>query len=169
MLKSKNLLCSAAAVLLFTVASCGSNKEALLVSDIDNAVAAVSKVLGKTPEFYEINATPTLVNLFASDGHGNAINFVFEKGKLAQETSVAPADGESFSAQGMVFSSNVFHRVHKELPDSILRAFSIIGDNPNGGVQYRVVLQSDRGGQLAVFVDPTGKILGTDVMSGLGT
>jgi hypothetical protein len=31
------------------------------------------------------------------------------------------------------------------------------------------VLQSDRGGQFAVFVEPTGKILGTDVMSGLGT
>ena len=50
----------------------------------------------------------------------------------------------------------------------ILRAFSVIGDNPVGGVQYRVVLQSEQGGQLAVFVDPTGKILGTDVMSGLG-
>ena len=168
MLKSKNLL------LVITLASvvmsgCGSSKEALSVSDIDNAVAAVGKVLGKAPEFYEINATPTLVNLFAADGKGNAINFVFEEGKLAQETSVAPAEGESFSASGMAFNSKVFTRVQKELPDSILRAFSIIGDNPAGGVQYRVVLQSDMGGQLAVFVDPTGKILGTDVMSGLGT
>ena len=167
MRKSKSLLCvfSLAAVLL---SGCGSSKEALLVSDIDEAVAAVGKVLGKTPEFYEINATPTLVNLFAADGKGNAINFVYEKGKLAQETSVAPAEGESFSAGGMTFSAKVFTRVHKELPESILRAFSVIGDNPNGGVQYRVVLQSEQGGQLAVFVDPSGKILGTDVMSGLG-
>ncbi|NDG66824.1 MAG: hypothetical protein EBY23_07935 [Actinobacteria bacterium] len=157
MWKSKSLLCvvSLAAVLL---SGCGSSKEALLVSDIDDAVAAVGKVLGKTPEFYEINATPSLVNLFAADGKGNAINFVYEKGKLAQETSVAPAEGESFSAGGMTFSAKVFTRVHKELPESI----------PVGGVQYRVVLQSEQGGQLAVFVDPTGKILGTDVMSGLG-
>ena len=69
----------------------------------------------------------------------------------------------------MSFNGKVIARVEKELPDSILRAFSIINDHPNGGVQYRVVLQSDRGGQFAVFVEPTGKILGTDVMSGLGT
>ena len=168
MLKSKNLLL-VIALASVVMSGCGSSKEALSVSDIDNAVAAVGKVLGKTPEFYEINATPTLVNLFAADGKGNAINFVFEEGKLAQETSVAPAEGESFSASGMAFNSKVFSRVQKELPDSILRAFSIIGDNPTGGVKYRVVLQSDMGGQLAVFVDPTGKILGTDVMSGLGT
>ncbi len=168
MLKSKNLLL-VIALASAVMSGCGSSKEALSVSDIDNAVAAVGKVLGKAPEFYEINATPTLVNLFAADGKGNAINFVFEEGKLAQETSVAPAEGESFSASGMAFNSKVFTRVQKELPDSILRAFSIISDNPAGGVQYRVVLQSDMGGQLAVFVDPTGKILGTDVMSGLGT
>jgi hypothetical protein len=168
MLKSKNLLL-VIALASAVMSGCGSSKEALSVSDIDNAVAAVGKVLGKAPEFYEINATPTLVNLFAADGKGNAINFVFEEGKLAQETSVAPAEGESFSASGMAFSSKVFQRVQKELPDSILRAFSVIGDRPAGGVQYRVVLQSEQGGQLAVFVDPTGKILGTDVMSGLGT
>jgi hypothetical protein len=168
MLKAKNLLC-VFALAVAVLSGCGSSKEALLVSDIDNAVEAVAEVLGKTPEFYEINATPTLVNLFAADGKGNAINFVFEEGKLAQETSVAPAQGESFSAAEMTFNSKVYKRVQKELPESILRAFSVIGDNPTGGVQYRVVLQSDRGGQLAVFVDPTGKILGTDVMSGLGT
>ena len=168
MLKLKNLLC-VFALAVVVLSGCGSSKEALSVSDIDNAVEAVAEVLGKTPEFYEINATPTLVNLFAADGKGNAINFVFEEGKLAQETSVAPAQGESFSAAGMTFSSKVYKRIQKELPESILRAFSVIGDNPTGGVQYRVVLQSDRGGQLAVFVDPTGKILGTDVMSGLGT
>jgi len=168
MLKSKNLLC-VFALAVVVLSGCGSSKEALSVSDIDNAVEAVAEVLGKTPEFYEINATPTLVNLFAADGKGNAINFVFEEGKLAQETSVAPAQGESFSAAEMTFNSKVYKRVQKELPESILSAFSVIGDNPTGGVQYRVVLQSDRGGQLAVFVDPTGKILGTDVMSGLGT
>lgn len=168
MLKSKFFVC-VIALMVVVVSGCGGSKEALSVSDIDNAVAAVGKVLGKTPEFYEINATPTLVNLFAADGKGNAINFVFEKGKLAQETTVAPADGESFPAEGMSFNGKVFARVEKELPDSILRAFSIIGDSPTGGVQYRVVLQSDMGGQLAVFVDPKGKILGTDVMSGLGT
>ena len=167
MLKSKKLLC-VFALALGALSGCGSSKETLLVGEIDNAVAAVTEVLGKTPEFYEINATPALVNLFAADGKGNAINFVYEKGVLDQETSVAPADGKSFSAEGLTLSGKVYERVEKELPESILRAFSIIGDHPNGGVQYRVVLQSDRGGQFAVFVEPSGKILGTDVMSGLG-
>ena len=168
MLKAKNILC-VFALALVALSSCGSDKETLLVSDIDDAVAAVAKVLGKTPEFYEINATPSLVNLFAADGKGNAINFVYENGELDQETTVASAVGESFPAEGMSFNGKVIARVEKELPDSILRAFSIINDHPNGGVQYRVVLQSDRGGQFAVFVEPTGKILGTDVMSGLST
>ena len=168
MLKAKNILC-VFALALVALSSCGSDKETLLVSDIEDAVAAVAKVLGKTPEFYEINATPSLVNLFAADGKGNAINFVYENGELDQETTVASAVGESFPAEGMSFNGKVIARVEKELPDSILRAFSIINDHPNGGVQYRVVLQSDRGGQFAVFVEPTGKILGTDVMSGLGT
>ena len=168
MLKAKNILC-VFALALVALSSCGSDKETLLVSDIDDAVAAVAKVLGKTPEFYEINATPSLVNLFAADGKGNAINFVYENGELDQETTVASAVGESFPAEGMSFNGKVIARVEKELPDSILRAFSIINDHPNGGVQYRVVLKSDRGGQFAVFVEPTGKILGTDVISGLGT
>ena len=59
MLKSKNLL-FVIALASVVMSGCGSSKEALSVSDIDNAVAAVGKVLGKTPEFYEINATPTL-------------------------------------------------------------------------------------------------------------
>ena len=129
MLKSKNLLL-VIALAVVVLPGCGSSKEALSVSDIDNAVAAVGKVLGKTPEFYEINATPTLVNLFAADGKGNAINFVFEKGKLAQETSVAPAEGESFSTVGMAFNSKVFTRVQKELPDSILRPSASLATAP---------------------------------------
>ena len=100
MLKAKNILC-VFALALVALSSCGSDKETLLVSDIDDAVAAVAKVLGKTPEFYEINATPSLVNLFAADGKGNAINFVYENGELDQETTVASAVGESFPAEGM--------------------------------------------------------------------
>ena len=89
MLKSKNLLC-VFALAVVVLSGCGSSKEALLVSDIDNAVEAVAEVLGKTPEFYEINATPTLVNLFAADGKGNAINFVFEEIRFSISSTSYP-------------------------------------------------------------------------------
>ncbi|MFM2114964.1 MAG: hypothetical protein RI908_705, partial [Actinomycetota bacterium] len=48
----------------------------------------------------------------------------------------------------------------------LLRALTITADGPNGEVLHRVVIQSERGGQFAVLVDPTGKILGSDPLTG---
>jgi hypothetical protein len=48
----------------------------------------------------------------------------------------------------------------------LLRAFTITADGPNGEILHRVVVQSERGGQFAVLVDPVGKVLGSDPLTG---
>lgn len=150
---------------LFT--ACGGSEDiALRVDEIDEAVDAVVRTTGKSPSFFEINATPDLINLFLDDGNGNAVNFVWEDGSLRDETEVAPADGLAFDAGEMVFTTDVYARVREELPDSLLRAFTITADGPNGEILNRVVIQSERGGQFAVLVDATGKILGSDPLTG---
>ncbi len=157
----------AIALLVCTVSACGGDdKVALHVDEIDDAVGAVTALTGQPPRFFEINATPDLINLFLDDGKGSAINFVWENGSLRDETEAAVADGRSFDASKMVFSSEVYSRVEEELPDSLLRAFTITADGPNGEVLHRVVVQSERGGQFGVLVDPVGKILGSDPLTG---
>ncbi|MFM7411591.1 MAG: hypothetical protein ACKO3L_12470 [Actinomycetota bacterium] len=158
---------AAVALSVCAMAACGGDdKVALHVDEIDDAVGAVSTLTGQPPRFFEINATPDLINLFLDDGKGSAVNFVWENGSLRDETEAAVADGRSFDASMMVFSSEVCARVEEELPDSLLRAFTITADGPNGEVLHRVVVQSERGGQFAVLVDPTGKILGSDPLTG---
>ena len=149
------------------LAACGGSKGVDLgVDEIDDAVAAVRAVVGKPVKFYEINATPDLINLFAADGKGNALNFVWEKGKLRDDSEAAPADGVAFDASKMTFTNDVYAKVATALPHSVLRAFAITADGPNGSVLYRVMIQSQKGGQFAVLVDPKGKILGSDPLTG---
>jgi hypothetical protein len=157
---------------IMLTASCGSGDNSTLAVDlIDDAVAAVTKTLGDAPAFFEINATPDLVNLFVADTKGNAINFVYDDNGLADETTVAPADGISFRLDSYVFNEDIYSAVEQELPDSILRAFSVTAQTPEtqsleGDEIYRVVIQSERGGQFAVLVNAQGKILGSDSQTG---
>lgn len=158
--------------LIMLTASCGSGDTSTLAVDlIDDAVAAVTTTLGDAPAFFEINATPDLVNLFVDDAKGNAINFVYDNNGLADETTVAPADGISFRLDSYVFNQDIYAAVEKELPESILRAFSVTAQTPEtqsleGDEIYRVVIQSERGGQFAVLVNAQGKILGSDSQTG---
>jgi hypothetical protein len=154
-------------VATLVLSACGGSRGVdLRVDEIDDAIAAVTSVVGKPVKFYEINATPDLINLFAADGKGNALNFVWEKGKLRDESEAAPADGVAFDASKMAFTDDVYSNVSSALPDSVLRAFAITADGPKGMVLYRVMIQSQRGGQFAVLVDPKGKILGSDPLTG---
>lgn len=151
---------------LAVLVSCGGESTSLKVEEIDDAVKAVVDLTGKPAKFFEINATPDLINLFLDDGNGSAINFVWNGAELRDETEVAPADGVSFDASGMSFTTDVYALVEDELPDSLLRAFTITADGPNGEILNRVVVQSERGGQFSVLVDSVGKILGSDPLTG---
>jgi len=150
----------------FAVGCGDEGRVELRVDEIDEAVATVVALTGKPAEFFEINATPDLINLFLDDGNGNAINFVWEDGALRDETEAAAADGRSFDASKMRFTSDVYARVEEELPKSQLRAFTITADGPNGEVLNRVMVQSEQGGQFGVLVEADGKILGSDALVG---
>lgn len=155
-----------AGISLAVLVSCGGESTSLKVEEIDDAVKAVVELTGKPAKFFEINATPDLINLFLDDGNGSAINFVWNGAELRDETGVALADGVSFDASGMSFTTDVYALVEDELPDSLLRAFTITADGPNGEILNRVVVQSERGGQFSVLVDSVGKILGSDPLTG---
>lgn len=149
------------------ILGCGGDaRVGLNVDEIDEAVAAVVEVTGRPAMFFEINATPDLINLFLDDGNGNAINFVWEDGALRDETEAAPAGGRAFDASAMTFTTDVYALVAEELPKSVLRAFTITADGPNGEVLNRVMVQSERGGQFGVLVESDGKILGSDALVG---
>lgn len=151
----------------WVVLGCGGDDAVVLhVEEIDDAVRAITELTGKPANFFEINATPDLINLFLDDGKGNAVNFVWEDGALRDETEVAVADGRAFDATKMSFAPDVYARVEEELPKSLLRAFTVTADGPNGEVLNRVVVQSERGGQFAVLVEADGKILGSDALAG---
>lgn len=158
---------SVVVLLVLGLAACGGDDGVRLrVDEIDDAVAAVTALAEGPTKFFEINATPELINLFLDAGNGNAVNFVWEDGSLRNETEVAAADGLSFDASAMQFTDDVYALVEEELPDSLLRAFTITADGPNGEILHRVFIQSERGGQFAVLVDPNGKILGSDPLTG---
>ena len=162
-------LVSAAIVAIALVSLFGGGETSrtdLHVDEIDEAVAAVAAASGRPPRFFEINATPELINLFLDDGNGNAINFVWRNGKLDEGTEAASADGTSFDASAMKFTDEVYANVSRELPGSLVRAFTITADGPGGQVLNRVVVQSERGGQFGVLVGPQGKILGSDPLTG---
>jgi hypothetical protein len=158
-----------AAALFIVVGGCGSDDSsdpALRVDLIDDAVAAVEAELGGPQQYFEINATPDLVNLYvANDDAAEATSYVYRPdGSLDPPIGPAAAEGETFGADAIeVDEGSVLDDVLAELAESIALAFAVTGTG-DGAVQYQVLLQSLRGGRLAVYVDGDGAILGSDVL-----
>ena len=139
--------------LLLGVAACGDETskqtELLLRVDlIDDAVKAVEAWNDEQPsslidtgedelEYFEINATPTLVNIYvAASNATKAIAFIYRDGALEE-----PAQAETASGSTVVWSDVEFDRL-----------------------TYRVVMVSDLGGEFAAYVEPSGKIIGGDLL-----
>ena len=136
---------------------------ALRVDLVDDAVLAVEADLGGPQEYYEINATPALVNLFVAGAGGSVTAFVFVAGVLTSEALTGEAGGATFRADALAFDpATVTSHVTSELPTSRQDVFEIVG-GPNGTVRYSIVVTSAvGGGQLIVQVDPDGTVLAVD-------
>jgi len=136
----------------------------LRVDLIDDAIAAVEDERGGPQEFFEINATPNLVNLFVADTDaGQAIPYIYVDGALTAEDP-SDATGNTFPSSAVVLDpSAVTGRVSQELPDSIQEAFVIEG-GPEGSIRRTIVLTSASGGQLLVVVGPDGAITSVDAV-----
>lgn len=135
----------------------------LLIEQIRPAIAAVEAALGGPQQFFEVNATPTLINLFvAAEGGTSAIAYIYQAGALQPPADPEPASGPTFAADELTFDeSRVLATVVGSLPNSTFRGFSAVGVQ-GGGVSYVVTVESALGGSLEVTVGPTGAILGTN-------
>ena len=170
--------------LLFAVAACSNETskqtELLLRVDlIDDAVKAVEAWNDEQSlslidagedelEYFEINATPTLVNVYvAASNATKAISFIYRDGKLEE-----PAQPETASGSTVVWSdvdpdidnASVYEKVVAALPESSVSRFVIARDAEFDRLTYRVVMVSDLGGEFAAYVEPSGKIIGGDLL-----
>ncbi|MEI7619051.1 MAG: hypothetical protein WCK14_10570 [Actinomycetota bacterium] len=126
------------------------------------ALTALEAKLGGPQHYFEVNATPTLVNLFvANSANTQATAYVFTAGSLG-----APAAPEQVKAGAPTFTTadiafdqaHVLDPVLVALPESTYRVFSIVGV-ANGGAAYLVTMQSAKGGDFQVPVKPDGSLI----------
>ena len=155
------------AALLIAVAACGADGAAEpvrpLLDEIAPAIDAVEAELGGPQQFFEINATPQVVNLFvAIDGATRVVPYVYVGGALGPPAEAAPAEGATFTADAVRFDpATILDGVTGELPDADVVLFSIVG-GPGGAVQYAATVRSDAGGTLEVVLGPDGAVQSVD-------
>jgi len=132
----------------------------LRVELIRPAIAALESKLGGPQQYFEVNATPTLVNLFVAENNGTkAVAYVYAAGVLRDPAAPVDANGPTFAAKAISFDdATVLAKAVAQLPGSNFRLFSIAGAN----AAITVTVDSSQGTEFAIYVDGTGKILGTD-------
>ena len=156
-----------ALLVVAALAGCDDEQDAsppVAIDDIGPAVAAVEAELGAGQQFFEVNATPQLVNLFvAVDDATAAVPYIFFDGELQPPApALAVESGFTFGAGAVAFDvDTVLDAVADELPDSTIEGFAIEGGD-GGIVRYLVSTLSAQGGVLAVTVGPDGAILEVD-------
>lgn len=143
---------------------CAPATPELKVDQITDAIAAVEAERGGPQQYFEINATSLLVNLFVADtAAGNAVPYVYVGGALTHEDGT-PAQGGTFGAADLALDAQrVTSCVRDQLPDSTLAQF-VVNGNGQGDVQLTVITTSAQGGQLVVTVTGDGLVLGADAI-----
>ncbi|MDO8361543.1 MAG: hypothetical protein Q7V88_01480 [Actinomycetota bacterium] len=133
-----------------------------IVDQIRDAVAALDAELGVPGEYFEINATARLINLWVALNDGAVAQpWVYLDGVLTPGEG-QPAGGGTFTASDLDFDDElVLSKVLAELPGSSVESFYIHGDG-NGNVQYSALLVSAKGGGLDIVVGPEGDVLSAD-------
>jgi hypothetical protein len=133
-----------------------------LVDEIDDAVTALETQLGAKQQFFEINATSSLVNLIVALNDGKVAQpWVYLGGQLSS-TEGAPATGFTFDSSALDFDPDtVLSQVQAELPESTLDLF-FIEAGQGGTVRYSVAVTSSQGGQLIAVVGPDGAVQSVD-------
>ena len=168
---------------LIVLSSCGKDAAApdtagLRLDQIEIALDAVEQKAGAGLEFFEINATTELVNVFVAtdlDGTPNAdglpdavVHYVFtEKDGLEAAPDPVGANGPTFVRAALDFDpSSILKKVLSELPESTPQMFVMTAagtaEESTGTVQYRLMMQSSQGGQMSIVLTNTGEIVGTD-------
>lgn len=152
-----------AATLVLAACGGGDGPTRPLLGEIRPAIAAVEAELGGPQQFFEVNATPQVVNLFvATDGGTGVIPFVYVGDELAPAGAPSTAEGATFGAEALAFEPDtILDRLTDALPDSDVVLFTVVG-GPGGAVQYTAGVQSAAGGALVVTLGPDGTVQSVD-------
>jgi hypothetical protein len=132
------------------------------VVDIPLAIDALEAELGGRQQFFEVNATARVVNLFvALDDASLAQAWLWVDGELSSREPQG-ASGGTFIADELDFvPTEVLTKVRDEVPDAILESFYVNGDG-KGNLQYGVLTSAQCGGGLDVVVAPDGAVKSVD-------
>lgn len=164
--------------------SCGgddqpSSAPMLGIQDIGPAVVALRGQQGSEPQFFEINSTADGVNLFiaAMRSEDSVTPDAVMQGRYTPEDGLVLSE-ELLDASGPVFTfddldldaGRLLGQVVQELENSTPLMFVLTAANDGSGESLdpvtRIIVESSRGGRLAVFVALDGTILGTEVLEG---
>jgi len=139
-----------------------SAEELPLLGEIAPAIAAIAAQLGGPQEFFEINATARLVNLFVALNNGAVAQpWLYLEGTLTSTEGQA-ASGGTFSSSMVEFDPGVIlSTVLTELPGISIESFYIHGDG-QGNVLYGVLATSEKGGGLDVVLGADGSVKSVD-------
>ena len=155
---------AALAVAAASFVACGGDDEdpeglRPVVGEIAPAIAAVEEELGGPQQFFEVNATPQLVNLFVAVDDATMVEtYLYVDGELQPPTPKAGAEGATFAGADLTFDPDtVLDQLTEELPESDVVLFTVLG-GPGGAVQYSAGVQSKAGGVLEVVLDARGDV-----------
>ncbi|MFM7044183.1 MAG: hypothetical protein ACKOYG_01340 [Ilumatobacteraceae bacterium] len=132
------------------------------VAMIDVAIEALRGELGAEPEFFEVNATPQLVNMFVALNDATMVQaWLYADGELSTQPA-REAVGGTFTADLIaVDPGTVFDTVRAEVPDAVVTTFYVHG-NGEGGVQYGLLASTVCGGGFDITIGPGGAVLAVD-------
>lgn len=132
------------------------------VARIAEAIEALEQQLGAPQQYFEVNATARVVNLFVALNDGTlAQAWLYLDGTFTSQEAQA-ASGGTFAADDVAFDADrVLERVRSEVPEAVLESFYVHGDG-KGNVQYGVLASALCGGGLDVVVGPDGSVKSVD-------
>lgn len=136
-----------------------------IVDQIPAAIAALEAETGGPVEYFEINATVQLVNLFVALNDGAVAQpWLFVGGELTSAEGQA-ASGGTFAGADVAFDpETIFDPLLAEVPGIRIESFYVHGDG-EGNLLYGVLATSERGGGLDIVLAADGSVLSVDPVS----
>jgi hypothetical protein len=135
------------------------------VAAITTAIDALETKLGGAQQYFEINATARIVNLFVALNDGKVAQpWVWVDGELTSKEGQAASGGTFVAADLDYDPAAVLSQVRAKVPEAILESFYVNG-NGQGGTLYGVLASAQCGGGLDVVVGPDGAVKSVDPVS----
>ena len=136
-----------------------------IVDQILVAIAALETETGGPVEYFEINATAQLVNLFVALNDGAVAQpWLFVGGELTSAEG-QQASGGTFAGADVAFDpATIFDPLLAEVPGIRVESFYVHGDG-EGNLLYGVLATSERGGGFDIVLAADGSVLSVDPVS----